>query len=243
MRAILTYHSIDDSGSPISLNRAAFARHLEWFDRGQVKVVSMEDLVAEPSGPPAVALTFDDALESVAAWAIPELVERGLSATIFVPAGHVGGDTRWRGTGDAGVPVLPVMTWEALGRAQESGMEIGAHTRSHARLPGCSAAELEAELHGAADDIEKALGVAPMSLAYPYGLTDERVRAAARQRYSSCVTTEMRPLGLAEDLHALPRLDAWYFQDSRLLDMWGSAVFRGYLATRRSLRRVRALVQ
>jgi peptidoglycan/xylan/chitin deacetylase (PgdA/CDA1 family) len=241
MRAVLTYHSIDDSGSPISLNRAVFARHLEWFDRGNVTVLSMEDLVADPSGPPAVALTFDDALHSAAVWAIPQLVERRLPATIFVPTGHVGGDNRWRGTGDAGVPMLPVMTWEALGRAQQSGMEIGAHTRSHARLPGCSAVELEDELDGAAADIQEALGVAPTSLAYPYGLADDRVCARARQRYAHCVTTELRPLGRDEDLHALPRLDTWYLQDGHMLDAWGSTVLRGYIAARRTLRRVRGI--
>ena len=38
MRAVLTYHSIDDSGSPISVRRDAFQRHVKWLASGQVAV-------------------------------------------------------------------------------------------------------------------------------------------------------------------------------------------------------------
>ena len=40
MRAILTYHSIDDSGSPISIAPADFRRHLDWLTSGRVPVRS-----------------------------------------------------------------------------------------------------------------------------------------------------------------------------------------------------------
>jgi peptidoglycan/xylan/chitin deacetylase (PgdA/CDA1 family) len=243
MRAILTYHSIDDSGSPISVDRAAFQAHLEWFDRGEVTVLGLEELVANPGGADAVALTFDDALESAAEWALPALVERRLPATIFVPTRHVGGDNRWQGVETAAVPILPVMTWDALGRAHESGMEIGAHTRTHPRLPDCSAEALEDELGGALEDVRSELGVMPHSLAYPYGLSTPRVRALAADRFRHGVTTELRAIGMDEDSLALPRLDAWYLRRAGLLEHWGSSLFRTYLGVRRGARGLRGLVR
>ena len=60
MRAILTYHSIDPSGSPISVSPAAFRRHIEWLASGRVRVVRLEELMRLPAGEDAVALTFDD---------------------------------------------------------------------------------------------------------------------------------------------------------------------------------------
>ena len=46
MRAILTYHSIDSSGSPISLSEEAFRAHVRFFGSGRVAVVPLADLPA-----------------------------------------------------------------------------------------------------------------------------------------------------------------------------------------------------
>ena len=40
MRAILTYHSIDESGSPISVDPDAFRRHVRWLASGRVRVTT-----------------------------------------------------------------------------------------------------------------------------------------------------------------------------------------------------------
>ena len=50
MRAILTYHSIDESGSPISISRRDFRRHIEWFASGAVQVLPLDVLAAEHVG-------------------------------------------------------------------------------------------------------------------------------------------------------------------------------------------------
>ena len=52
MRAILTYHSIDDSGSPISVSPAAFRRQLEWLVAERVRVVPLSELSHLPVGSP-----------------------------------------------------------------------------------------------------------------------------------------------------------------------------------------------
>ena len=44
MRAILTYHSIDESGSPISMSEEVFRSQIAWLAKGHVKVVSLETL-------------------------------------------------------------------------------------------------------------------------------------------------------------------------------------------------------
>ena len=45
MRAILTYHSIDGSGSPVSVDEAAFRRHVDWLASGAVDVVPLERIL------------------------------------------------------------------------------------------------------------------------------------------------------------------------------------------------------
>ena len=56
MRAILTYHSIDESGSPISISEQVFRSQIAWLAKGHVKVVSLETLMGMPASANAVAL-------------------------------------------------------------------------------------------------------------------------------------------------------------------------------------------
>lgn len=241
MRAILTYHAIDDSGSPISVTPQLFEAHLRWFTSGAVPVIPLTELVRQRSDAPAVAITFDDALESAATWALPRLAASGIPATMFVATQHVGRDNRWGGVAPRGIPVLPVMSWEALGRWAEQGLAIGAHSRTHPRLPDCPPEVQRDEIVGSGEEIARELGIRPDCFAYPYGATNAAVRAMAAQHYRLSVTTILRPLSTDDDTHDLPRLDAWYFRDTRWLERWGAPSLRGWLALRRfgrSARRV-----
>lgn len=240
MRAILTFHSLDPSGSPISIEPGVFRRQLDWLAAAGVRVVSVNQLLGLSDQAPCVALTFDDGFANFSTQAAPLLLERGLPATLFVVTGHVGRDNRWHGRGDARVPVLPLLDWEELGRLRESGIVLGAHTRTHPRLTRLDEPMLEGELAGAADEMERRLGEHPEGFAYPYGIVDDRVAHATAAHYRWACTTELRPLGAPELRFHLPRLDAWYFQDPARLPDWGSPEFRAWLWYRRQGRRLRA---
>lgn len=239
MRAILTYHSIDDSGSPVSLAAAAFRRHVDWLAAGAVRVASLDDLLAGPAAEPAVALTFDDAFANFAD-AAPLLLERGWPVTLFVVTDHVGGTNAWGGRPAPGIPTLPLLDWGALGRLAEAGVTIGSHTRRHPRLPALGPAELEDELGDSAARIARELGTAPRWFAYPYGALSRRVVERAAAHYAGAVTTEHRPLGRREAAWRLPRLDAWYFRGPAALRGWGGPRLRSAIWARRQARRVRA---
>lgn len=242
MRAILTYHSIDASGSAISVHPDAFARQIDWLARERVRVVTLDELVTLPATATAVALTFDDALANIRTVAAPRLAAQGWPATVFVPTRHVGRDNQWQAQGQHRVPPLPLLDWGALGRLTEAGWTIGAHTRHHARLPTCTDGELQDELGGAAEDIVLHLGTAPRWLAYPFGDLDARVRDAAARWFHGACTTELRTLGGGDDLLALPRLDAYYLTPQVCRWAWGGGTLRHYLTMRRVLRHTRAWV-
>jgi peptidoglycan/xylan/chitin deacetylase (PgdA/CDA1 family) len=242
VRAILTYHSIDPSGSAVSVDPEAFAGQLAWLAREDVQVVTLDTLLALPHDTRAVAITFDDALANIATEAAPWLAERGWPATVFVPTRHVGRDNQWQAQGQHTVPVLPLLDWEGLGRLTEAGWTVGAHTRHHARLPACADAALADELEGAVADITTHLGSVPRWLAYPFGDMDRRVRDAAAQWFTGACTTVLRPLGGGDDPLALPRLDAYYLTPRVCGLPWGGETLRRYLAVRRLLRDTRAWV-
>jgi peptidoglycan/xylan/chitin deacetylase (PgdA/CDA1 family) len=239
VRAILTWHSVDHSGSPISVTPDEFRRQVEWLTSGSVRVVGIAELCALPEGASAVALSFDDGFANFATEAAPLLLQHGLAVTLFVVTGHLGGDNRWAGRGAPGIPVLPLLDWEALGRLRESGVTLGAHTRTHPRLTRVDVPTLEAELGLAAEEMERRLGERPATVAYPYGAVDERIAGAAARWYRWGCTTELRPLDSREEPLRLPRLDAWYLRDPARLAAWGSRGFRAWIWCRRQARGLR----
>ena len=238
MKAILTYHSIDPSGSPVSLDEATFRRHVRWLASGAVHVVSLAELTRLPEATAAVALTFDDGFESVGAIAAPLLLEHALPATLFVVSDHAGGTNAWGGRPQTGIPTLPLLGWDALARLAEAGLELGAHSRTHPHLTGLRGDALRDEIAGSAERIRAETGCAVRSFAYPYGSVDQAVVAAAAP-FEHCCTTEMRTVGGGDDPRLLPRLDAYYFRAPGLLESWGTARFRRYLWLRSQARRVR----
>jgi peptidoglycan/xylan/chitin deacetylase (PgdA/CDA1 family) len=237
MKAILTYHSIDDSGSVISVDRATFSAHVHWLAR-HVAIVPLEDIVTA-SEANTVALTFDDGFQNFADAALPLLREHGMPATVFVATDHVGHTNRWSAGTVPVVPELPLMSWDVLGRLGEHGITVGSHTRTHPNLRRTSKARLDAEIREAADVINSELGRRPATFAYPYGEFDDASVKLARSTYALACTTELRAVDAADDCLLLPRLDAYYFRRAGVLEQFGTPSFRRFLWVRRHGRAAR----
>lgn len=240
MRAILTWHSLDETGSPISVAPAVFRQQVAWLAAGRVPVVGLAELLALPAGADAVALTFDDGFASTAELAAPLLREHGLPATVYVVTEHVGGTNAWGGVADPRVPTLPLAGWDALGRMAEAGITLGAHTRRHPHLTRLSPGALADELGGGQEALAARTGVRADSIAYPYGDVDPAVEAAAGRWFRLGVTTALRWLGEAERPLALPRLDMFYLRDPGQLEAWDTGWFRARVRLRERLRAWRA---
>lgn len=239
MRAILMYHSIDDSGSVISLPEDVFRRHAAWLGSGAVRVAGVRDLLRSDPEEDAVAITFDDGFANFESTAWPLLQEYGLPVTVFVVADHVGGTNAWEGAPDPAIPELPLLDWDTLARLAERGVELGSHTRRHPRLPHLDPEELEDEVAGSAAAIERRTGERPAGFAYPYGAVEARSRRAAERSYDWACTTELTWLPDRVHRHRLPRLDSYYYRDAALLERWGSKAFRRHVRFRGNARRLR----
>lgn len=242
MRAILTYHSLDDSGSPISLAPDVFESHVRFLASGRLRVVPLAELVALPDDADAVALTFDDGFANFSTVALPLVTAHALPATVFVVSDHTGGTNAWGGRDWPGIPTLPLMDWAALERVAAAGIQIGAHTRRHPDLTALASDALDDEIGGCVTAIERALGVRPTALAYPYGHVSDAVVGVVREWCELACTTELRVLEARDDRLRLPRLDAWYFRRAGQLEQWGTAPFRRRLWLRARGRELRRLV-
>ena len=241
MRAILTWHSLDGSGSPISVTPDEFHRQVAWLLAEQVRIVSVDELLRLDDQTDAAALTFDDGFASMQSEVVPVLREHRLPATCFIVTGQAGGDNRWGGRSSPGIPTLPLLDWDDLARLRDAGVTLGGHTRTHPWLPALGPADLDREVIECADEIKRRLGVVPSGFAYPYGAVDIAVARVVSKTYAWACTTELRPLDADVRTHLLPRLDMWYFGPTFRRAGWGSSMFRTLVWARHQGRRLRGL--
>jgi peptidoglycan/xylan/chitin deacetylase (PgdA/CDA1 family) len=94
-----------------------------------------------------------------------------------------------------GGPPEPGLREAGLRRLAEAGFEIGFHTRDHEDLERLGDRELAAALREGRDRLEAIAGRPLRTIAYPFGLADGRVAAAARDAgFSAGYTLEPAPL-------------------------------------------------
>jgi peptidoglycan/xylan/chitin deacetylase (PgdA/CDA1 family) len=239
LKATLTYHALDESGSPISVTPDAFSRHLAWLTSGRVRVLSLDHLVAhQDDAVDAVALTFDDGYASVRE-AIERLLDNGVPATLFAVTGRVGATNEWSDKPQRGIPTLPLMTWADLERLAAKGLQVEAHSRTHAPLTELSETALDEELRRCQEELQARLGVRSAHLAYPYGDVSDGVERRAAAYFRCGHTTEFRVMTNDDAALRLPRLDMYYFQAPGSLESWGTPAFARRVAWIAARRRVR----
>lgn len=239
MKAIITYHSVDESGSVISIDARTFARHVQWLAASPVRVLPLDELANAPDDEDAVAITFDDGLESFGRVAAPLLLEHGLPVTLFVVSDAVGSTNEWRGRGDAGIPVQRLLDWSALGALASQGISLGAHTATHLNLATAEPEDAEREIVESKSRLARELDHTATTFAYPYGGVTQAARDVVAREFRYGVTTRLATLSTHEHPALLPRLDSYYLRAPGTLESWGTKRFRlrmGFLAGARSVR-------
>jgi len=121
-----------------------------------------------------LSITFDDGLESVYSIALPELENVGATATVFVISDLVG--KRYQGR--------PVMTSQMLRSLVSKGWEIGSHTLTHPNLTELSDSQLMKEIKDSKKSLQDITSKKVVSLAYPFGAYDNRVKAIVARHYT-----------------------------------------------------------
>lgn len=170
---VLQYHHVSDSTpSSTSTSVSLFQGQLDMIENLGLEVVPLESgtraaLAGDLSDRSQIAITFDDAYESVYSQAAPALQERGYEYTIFVNTEAVGSHG--------------YMTWDQLQEARDrDGVTIANHSKDHGHLakrPGESdsdwKARVDRSLDGAQETLSEKLGTNVPMFAYPYGEFDD----------------------------------------------------------------------
>ncbi|MDP2804609.1 MAG: polysaccharide deacetylase family protein [Gallionellaceae bacterium] len=195
---ILMYHNIGvpPEGAKLRnlyVRKSAFARQM-WMLRmlgyqGLSMSAAMPYLRGEKQGRVAV-ITFDDGYVDTLEDALPILQKNNFSATCYFISNKIGQYNQW----DAGKLNVrkALMSEGQILKWHGAGMEVGAHSRTHPRLTGCTDDELKNEIAGSKTDLEKLIGQPVTQFCYPYGDLDERVVSATREVGYDAATTVQR---------------------------------------------------
>jgi peptidoglycan/xylan/chitin deacetylase (PgdA/CDA1 family) len=195
---VLCYHAVSSSWpSSLAVSEQLLERHVTALRRrGYVGITLAQAERARQEGTlprRSVVVTFDDAYASVLR-ARPILDAASYPGTVFVVTrfAESGEPLRWPGidmwSDGEHADELEPLGWGELEALRDAGWEVGSHTVSHPRLPDLDDETLRAELTDSRAAIVRHLGSCE-TIAYPYGLADARVAAAARDAgYLAAVT-------------------------------------------------------
>lgn len=204
---ILQYHHVDSTTPPsTSISPEDFSQHLQLLEQEGMQVVDLNDAIhkiraGEALPEKSVAITFDDAYDSVYRNAFPQLKARQWPFTVFVNTDAV--DRHYQG----------VMNWEQLRELQDHGGLIANHSVHHPYLieqpAGQSLADwLTQEVAAAEQRIHEETGHSYKLLAYPYGEFNLEIAAWLQEKGYLAFGQQSGPVGPMSHPQALPRFPA-----------------------------------
>ena len=199
---VLMYHSITQGDkapdSRWAVSEKNFRKQLQLLKHEGWQTVCSRDLEQRDAvALRSVVITFDDGFADNFDCSFPHLLSAGFTATWLVVSGDVGRVSRWK---DEDAPQRPMLDRKQLAEMVAAGMEIGAHTRTHARLTELDQSMIDDEVRGSRQDLEDMLGRPITSFAYPYGRFNEAaIEAVKRAGFRIAYTTRTGWVGSEPD--------------------------------------------
>ncbi|MDX1589225.1 MAG: polysaccharide deacetylase family protein [Oleiphilaceae bacterium] len=204
---ILAYHHVsNETPASTSTTPDLFRDQLAMIEELDMKVVALEEashqaLEEDKENPLRVALTFDDAYESVYEEAWPLLRDRGMPFTLFVTTDAL----------DQGIDGY--MSWEQVAElARHELVTIGNHSADHGAMiarPDEDTEALEKRIARSLDQAQKRIrektGVESTLFAHPYGEFSPQLTQALEQRDWLGYAQHSGVLGPHSDPRNIPR--------------------------------------
>jgi len=235
--SILMYHSLDESGSVVSVSPAQFEDQAAQLASGPRPVVTLDRVRQTPG---AIAITFDDGMCSFADVALPILERYRLPATVFIVSDRVGLANHWQ-PDSWSIPSLPLMSLHQIRALPPHLVTIGAHSATHPDLTRLSMDRVRSEVAAGRASIEDMIGRPIDSFAYPFGRFNRSVREIVSQHFVRACGTRLAQVGDGGDPFDLPRIDAYYLRAKGRFEAFLQDGSSTYLAGRRMLHGIRAL--
>ncbi|GGY32797.1 polysaccharide deacetylase [Bacterioplanes sanyensis] len=204
---VLQYHHVDVTTPAItSVSPEQFEQHLQLIERLELPVIDLADALqridaGQPLPQGAVAITFDDAYQSIYEHALPALEKRDWPFVVFVNTTAVDENHQ------------SVMSWQQLRDMKQRGATLANHSADHPYLleqpEGMDLdAWLQQQISQAQLRLEQETGPTPKLFAYPYGEFSLPMTEWLAQQGYKAFGQQSGPIGRDSHPQALPRFPA-----------------------------------
>jgi len=227
---VLYYHGIPPD------YQAQFEEQMRMVS-SHARLVALSDLNDLPTGSHSVAITFDDALESVVENAVPVLLRLGIPATVFVVTDVLGTNPEWGKRYYS--PEERVMSAEQL-RGLPELICVGSHSLTHPDLALVSAEAAAREITRSREKLELLLQRPVTMFGFPYGsFSSATLRHCREAGYERVFTTEPTPVSRDASEFVVGRVavDPWDWRLEFRLKILGAYCWQPYTrATKHKIR-------
>ena len=202
---ILVYHRFDVSTpGPTTVTASTLESQLAWLTQHQIQVTPLRSAVAAlTAGRRQAAITVDDGHRSVYTVLLPLIRKHQTPVTLFIYPSAISNASY-------------AMTWEQLREVQATGLvDIQSHTYWHPNFRTERRRRTDPDYQGFVRDqlvrskqvLEARVGGTVDMLAWPFGIVDAGLEAAAREAgYRFAFAYEGGPAKSGDDPMALPRI-------------------------------------
>ena len=204
---VLVYHHVSETTPALtSVTPEVFQSHLDYLQENNFTVWPLARVLTtlragKPLPENTVAITFDDAYQSIYTEAFPRLRKRNWPFTLFVSSEAV----------DRGYDNY--LSWAQLRKMSDSGVELGNHSHSHAHLVRRLQDESEAQwrqrvtvdIETAAQRLQQETGSRSRLFAYPYGEYSPGLKAIVETLGYLGIAQQSGAVGAVSDFLAVPR--------------------------------------
>jgi len=204
---VLVYHHVSETTPALtSVTPAVFDSHLEYLQQNAFSVWPLARILAtlregKPLPENTVAITFDDAYQSIYTEAFPRLRQRNWPFTLFVSSEAI----------DRGYDNY--LSWAQLRELADSGVELANHSHSHAHLVRRLQDESDEQwrqrviddIDTAARRLQQETGSRSRLFAYPYGEYSPALQDIVRSLGYQGIAQQSGAVGAVSDFLALPR--------------------------------------
>lgn len=214
---ILMYHSIESMPRSTNMRSLHVSPSKFKFQMFILKLLGYRGLSMKMLKPyldgekqgKVVGITFDDGYRNNLINAAPILNKYGFSATCYIVSEKIGKSNVW--DLEKNITQRPLMNKNEIFKWIKSGMDIGAHSRTHVDLTTISSNEAHSEIFGCKVDLEKIFQLKIFDFCYPYGkFNDDIISIVNSAGYNLATSMHRGRVNKTSDFLALPRIPINY---------------------------------
>jgi len=210
---ILMYHSIESMPKSTTMRSLHVPPRRFDFQMWLLKKLGYQGLSISELKPyldgekngKVVGITFDDGYQNILLNAAPILKKYNFSATCYIVSDCIGSSNIW--DLDHGITQRPLMNENEIKAWIKLGMDIGAHTKTHADLTAIPELNAQKEIRDCKIELEKIYKVKITDFCYPFGRFNEEICKMTKDSgYYSATTMNRGRTNSQSNNYMLPRI-------------------------------------